>query len=186
MKLVPPAPAALGLAIGLAMGLASASAFAAGPQTGVINFTGYVVDTTCVVDANSTNMNVVLPNVDKTLLAQSNSRVGETAFVIRLTGCVDGPETKVVSARFAPDGNVNTDGTLANTGSATNVAIELVDRDSNVINIHADDLDTQAARGEYTADGVVNLRYVARYFSAQGNAGAGDVRAMANFQLVYQ
>ncbi|MCY1274147.1 S-fimbrial protein subunit SfaG [compost metagenome] len=168
--------------LAIAGSMACSGAFAAGPQGGVINFTGRVLDTTCVVDAGSTNMNVRLPDIDKTQLAGSNSSAGITAFSIRVTGCDASPDAALVSARFIPDGNVNAAGNLVNSGTATNIAIQLLDKDKNAINIQTD----QYLSAEPASGASIDLKYWARYFSELGNAGAGDVSAMANFELIYQ
>jgi major type 1 subunit fimbrin (pilin) len=172
-------------AIAAGMGMSSAS-IAAGPQSGVINFSGQVVDTTCVVNANSTNMNVELPAIDRSLLTAPSSSAGLTPFSISVTGCSPAPGANTVSAMFVADGNIDAAGNLVNTGTAENVAIQLLDKDQTPINIQNDPWSAQMDRGESAADGSVTLKYWARYYSQAGGASAGDVASMANFQLVYE
>jgi len=160
-------------------------------QTGQIQITGKVVDTTCSVDAGSSNVQVTLPNVDKSLLQNPGSNTGITPFSVKVSGCTAGTPgagTDVVSMAFVPDANVDMNGNLVNTGGASAVAVQLLDKNQQPINIHNDSYSAQVARGESTgaSGGNVNLNYFARYFSAAGSATAGTVAAQANFELVYQ
>ena len=159
-------------------------------QTGQIQITGKVVDTTCSVDAGSGNVQVTLPNVDKSLLQNPGSNTGITPFSVKVSGCTgsSGAGADVVSVAFVPDANVDMNGNLVNTGGASAVAVQLLDKNQQPINIHNDSYSAQVARGESTdvSGGDINLNYYARYFSAGGGAGAGDVATQANFQLIYQ
>ena len=159
-------------------------------QTGQIQITGKVVDTTCSVDAGSGNVQVTLPNVDKSLLQNPGSNTGITPFSVKVSGCTgsSGAGADVVSVAFVPDANVDMNGNLVNTGGASAVAVQLLDKNQQPINIHNDSYSAQVARGESTdvSGGDINLNYYARYFSAAGGAGAGDVATQANFQLIYQ
>ncbi len=159
-------------------------------QTGQIQITGKVVDTTCSVDAGSGNVQVTLPNVDKSLLQNPGSNTGITPFSVKVSGCTgsSGTGADTVSIAFVPDANVDMNGNLVNTGGASAVAVQLLDKNQQPINIHNDSYSAQVARGESTdvSGGDVNLNYYARYFSAAGGATAGDVATQANFQLIYQ
>lgn len=159
-------------------------------QTGQINITGKVVDTTCVVDAGSGNVQVTLPNVDKSLLQSAGSYTGITPFSIKVSGCTtsSGTGADTVSVAFVPDANVDSNGNLSNTGGASAVAVQLLDKGQQPINIHNDSYSAQVTRGESTdvAGGSIDLKYFARYYSAAGGATAGTVVSQANFQLIYQ
>ncbi|MDF3936384.1 fimbrial protein, partial [Pseudomonas citronellolis] len=171
--------------------LLAGASLAAGPfqaaqaaQRGQINITGKVIDTTCTVDTGSTSVNVPLSPIDKSLLADPGSYSGiNTPFQVKVTGCFAGnPATSagVVSMAFIADANVDMNGNLNNSGSAGNVAVQLLDKAQQPINIRTDSYAAQIARGEaVTASGEVNLKYFARYFSALGGASAGDVVAQA-------
>ncbi|MNH18530.1 Major fimbrial subunit precursor [compost metagenome] len=164
----------------------SANAVAAPPQTGVINITGKVTETSCVLDSSVTNLAVKLPSVDKDLLTSAQSSTGRTGFAMKVTGCADGVK---VSAAFVPDNNVDAYGNLKNTAAsaASNVQVQLLDQAQTAININTDDATTQLARA-VTVNGStpVTLQYYAQYYSLAGGAGAGDVAAMANYQLTYE
>jgi major type 1 subunit fimbrin (pilin) len=57
-----------------------AQAYAATPQTGVVNITGKVTDTSCVLDSAATTVSVKLPPVNKDLLSAAQSRPVVVAF----------------------------------------------------------------------------------------------------------
>ncbi|MBB4862539.1 major type 1 subunit fimbrin (pilin) [Pseudomonas nitritireducens] len=172
--------------IGLATAGLCAQAFAAAPQTGVINITGKVTETSCVLDSSNPNINVKLPTVDKDLLAAAQSSTGRTGFAIKVSGCADGVK---VSAAFVPDSHVDAYGNLRNSAAsgATGVQVQLLDKNHATININTDDATSQLARA-VTVNGSnpVTLQYFAQYYSQAGSAGAGNVAAMANYQLTYE
>ncbi len=171
---------------GLAAATLSAAAFAAPPQTGVINITGKVTETSCMLDASATNIDVKLPAVDKDLLSTAQSSTGRTGFAMKVIGCSEGVK---VSAAFVPDSNVDAYGNLKNSaaGGASNVQVQLLDKNHAAININTDDGTSQLARAvTVTGSTPVTLQYFAQYFSQDGNAGTGDVAAMANYQLTYE
>lgn len=168
------------------------SAFASGPQTGQINITGKVVDTTCSVNAASRDVTVQLPTVDSASLSGAGSSAAPTAFAITVDGCtaVQDQGVSTVSLAFVPDANVDTYGNLVNnaSGGAGNVAVQILDRNHRVVNINTDTVAEQLARGASmdVSGSSINLQYYAQYYSATGGATAGLVSALANFQLVYE
>ncbi|WP_166677018.1 fimbrial protein [Paraburkholderia caballeronis] len=172
-----------------AIGL-STSAFATGPQTGQIQITGKVVDTTCSVDAASQNVTVTLPTVDKSSLSSAASSAALTPFAITVDGCAQTDGADTVSVAFVPDSNVDANGNLLNqaAGGAQNVAVQILDNSRNVVNVNTDTVTAQQARGSSTdvAGAPVTLQYYAQYYSALGGTTAGAVSALANFQLVYE
>ncbi len=164
-----------------------AQAYAATPQTGRINITGKVTEESCVLDSTATTVTVKLPPVDKDLLSAAQSNAGRGGFSLKVTGCGDGVK---VSAAFVPDTNVDAHGNLKNsaaTGPASNVQVQVLDKNHQPININTDDATTQLARAETVSGATpVNLQYYLQYYSQAGGAGAGAVAATANFQLTYE
>ncbi len=163
-----------------------AQAYAATPQTGKINITGKVTTTSCVLGTSATNVTVKLPPVDKDLLSGAQSNAGRGGFSLSVTGCDNGVK---VSAAFVPDTNVDAHGNLKNnaaTDPASNVQVQVLDKDHNVININTDDATKQAARAVEVSGGATNLQYYLQYYSQAGGASAGAVAATANFQLTYE
>lgn len=164
-----------------------AQAYAATPQTGVVNITGKVTETSCVLGTSAASVNVTLPPVDKDLLSAAQSSTGRGGFSFSVTGCDDGVK---VSAAFVPNNHVDAHGNLKNsatTDPASNVQVQVLDKDHNVININTDDGTKQADRA-VTVSGAtpVELRYYLQYYSQAGGASAGNVVATANFQLTYE
>ncbi|GLZ86026.1 ferrous iron transporter B [Metapseudomonas resinovorans] len=181
MRLSKFAAASLLAGVGVSM-----HAVAAPPQTGVINISGKVTETSCVLDSSVTNLAVKLPSVDKDLLKNAQSSSGRTGFVMKVTGCADGVK---VSAAFVPDHNVDEYGNLRSisSGAARNVQVQLLDGSQTAININTDDATTQLARAVTVKGSTpVNLQYYAQYYSLAGDAGAGDVNVTANYQLTYE
>jgi major type 1 subunit fimbrin (pilin) len=88
-----------------------AQAYAASTKTGVVNITGKVTDTSCVLDSTATTVSVKLPPVAKDLLSAAQSKTGRGGFSLTVTGCSDGVK---VSAAFVPDSNVDAHGNLKN------------------------------------------------------------------------
>ncbi|KWT65564.1 Fimbrial protein-like protein [Comamonas testosteroni] len=128
-----------------------------------------------------------LPPVDKDLLSAAQSSTGRGGFSLSVTGCSNGVK---VSAAFVPNNHVDAHGNLKNsaaTGPASNVQVQVLDQNHNVININTDDADSQKARGvNVSGTEPVNLQYYLQYYSQAGGASAGAVAATANFQLTYE
>ncbi len=163
-----------------------AQAYAAPPQTGVINITGKVTDTSCVLDSTATSVSVKLPPVDKDLLSAPQSSTGRGGFALKVTSCSDGVK---VSAAFAPNSNVDAYGNLKNTAAnpASNVQVQVLDKNHAAININTDDATSQLARAVTVSGSTpTTLQYYVQYYSQAGSAGIGDVAAMANYQLTYE
>nr|BFD42783.1 fimbrial protein [Pseudomonas sp. FFPRI_1] len=161
-------------------------AYAAPPQTGVINITGKVTETSCVFDSTATSVSVKLPPIDKDLLAAPQSSTGRGGFSMKVTGCADGVK---VSAAFVPDSNVDAYGNLKNTAAnaASDVQVQVLDKNYAAININTDDATSQLARAVTVSGSTpVTLQYYVQYYSQAGSAGIGDVAAMANYQLTYE
>ena len=162
--------------------LFSASAVAASDNT--INFQGEVADETCSisVNGNAASPVVLMPTVSKADLAASGDVAGQTAFTVGLTGCT-GNSAKKISTVFVGN-NVTANVNLANTGTAQNVEVQLVDSKDAVINL----------TGGYTGDGDLTLAadetessatYNAQYY-ANGVAAAGTVAASLQYAVTYQ
>jgi len=155
-------------------------------STGVVNITGKVTDTSCVLDSSAKSVRVELPSVNKDLLADAGSSTGRGSVAFKVTGC---PEGLKVSAAFVPNSNVDANGNLKNTAGnpASNVQVQLLDKDYSPINIHTDNASSQLSRAVTVSGSTpVTLQYYVQYYSHAGEAGNGDVAAMANYQLTYE
>ncbi|WP_413283749.1 fimbrial protein [Vibrio sp. MA40-2] len=171
------------LALLSAVTILSTSVLAA--QANVITFQGEVTDQTCVVDVNGEEANpvVLLPTVSTSDLAADGNVAGTTEFNISVSGCTAGA-TGDISTVFVGN-QVTTAGNLGNTGSATNVDIQILDTASSAIDFTSDfngvgDLNlADATATEATAT------YKAQYY-ATGLSAAGTVNASLQYAISYQ
>lgn len=112
----------------IAMTAFPAISFAAASQN-TITFKGQVSDQTCQVSVNGNSGSpiVVLPTVASSDLDTAGKFAGETPFTIAVTGCT-APTTGDLNIKTTFLGaDVNAGGNLGNTGTAQNVAIQLLD-----------------------------------------------------------
>lgn len=169
----------LGLAI-IGLGLASSTVFAA--PDGTVTVTGKIVDQTCTVGGTSGDYTVVLPTVAKSSLATVATTNGDTKFTINLTACPIG-NVGVYYDNTNP--NTNTAGRLNNTGSATNVNIQLLNSAKTIIDLSKDHTGQNIVTSNVaTANGSASLDFYARYY-ATGATTAGNVSTTATYYVVY-
>ena len=148
---------------------------------GTITFTGKVVASTCTFNVNGGGASgtgaVALPVVFTSALTAAGNVAGNTPFNIVVSGC-DSNLTSV-QERFSGT-NIAADGNLKNTGTATNVEVQLLSGTTTVIN-----LNTNANSPVGTlASGGVTLNYSAQYF-ATGAAGSGLVNTAVAYTTNY-
>lgn len=148
---------------------------------GTITFNGEITSQTCSIASGGDNLTVTLPTVSAAGLNSAGATAGNIGFAIALTDC----DTSVnsVYANFEAGTNVDADGRLAITGSATNVAVELLDSASTPIVVGSDQQDS-ASRATIDASGNATLNYSAQYY-ATGAATAGSVSTSVTYSLVY-
>lgn len=169
----------LGLAI-IGLGLASSTVFAA--PDGTVTVTGKIVDQTCTVGGTSGDYTVVLPTVAKSSLATVATTNGDTKFTINLTAC---PVGNVGVYYDNTNPNTNTAGRLNNTGSATNVNIQLLNSAKTIIDLSKDRTGQNIVTSNVaTANGSASLDFYARYY-ATGATTAGNVSTTATYYVVY-
>lgn len=155
------------------------------PQTaradGTITFTGKVVANTCTFNVNGGGPGgsgaVALPVVFTSALTTAGNVAGNKPFNIVVAGC--DPNLTSVQEQFSGT-NVLADGNLKNTGSASNVEVQLLSGTTTVIN-----LNTNANSPVGTlASGGVTLSYSAQYY-ATGAAGSGLVNTSVTYTTSY-
>ncbi|EFC0622909.1 type 1 fimbrial protein [Escherichia coli] len=178
----------------LVISLGMASTFVTGSTLaydGTINFTGKVVDSTCVVKTGSDNLNVILPTVAASTLVHDGATTGLTRFEIKLENCAANVNGATgVKAYFEPSSNIDyATHTLKNTASgskATNVNIQLADgsNPATTLNIGENNGDQRSVAIPVTA-GEVTLPYYAQYY-ATGRATAGAVASTINYTVAYE
>lgn len=169
----------------IAMGvlLAASQVNAAAASDGTITFTGQINSQTCTVSVNGggSSASVTLPAVASSLLQTSGNTAGATRFNMDLTNCAT--QTGDVFAYFEQGANVNADGRLINTGTATNVDLQLVDDESNPLNVGSTDQLDSPKTGTLTA-GAATLSYAARYYSTGATTG-GTVASTVTYSINY-
>ncbi|WP_222987556.1 fimbrial protein [Psittacicella hinzii] len=182
----------LALASALALTLLAPSAFAnTAVQSGKVTFSGKVIDTTCYVKTDDQNKTVTLPSVAKSAFTKKGDVAGQTAFEITITGCTNvATGSNQGGVHWLVDANVDvTTGTLKNTltsGQATNVNLQLVDANLKTIKIGATD---DVSNINYVAlqnNQDKTVRFYAQYYATDTGVTAGDVQAIAKFELVYK
>lgn len=173
------------LALGIAASLTVMSSLTMAASENTITFQGEVTDETCSVTVNGNDASpvVLLPTVSASTLSTPGDTAGQTTFEVGVTGCT-GSETGVTISTVFVGNQVTVDGNLGNTGSATNVDIQVVDTADTPINFTGGfngggDLSLEA--GETSASAI----YAVQYY-ATGAATAGTVQASLQYAVSYQ
>lgn len=169
--------------ITLGLLLAAAHVNAAEASDGTISFTGNINSQTCTVSVNGagSSATVALPTVASSLLQNAGETAGATRFTVDLSEC--STTTGDVYAYFEQGSNVNADGRLTNTGTATNVDLELLDNAGTTLNAGSSDQTTSPVTATLV-DGAASLTYAARYY-ATAAATAGTVASSVTYSINY-
>ena len=153
---------------------------------GTITINGQVVANTCTVAVNggSNTGTVALKPAPTSALATTGSTYGDMPFTIAVTGCDSSLNGKSVLPYWS-GAQVNSNGRLRNTGTATNVDLQLLNQDDlTPIALNAPE-GGQGTTGATVASGAATMTYYARYY-ATGAATAGPVTSTVNYTLIYQ
>ncbi|MET2950084.1 fimbrial protein [Vibrio owensii] len=164
--------------------LFTSSVLAASANT--ITFQGEVTDETCTVAVNGESASpvVLLETVSKSQLTNNGDTAGGADFDISISGCTgDVAGVPNISTVFVGN-QVTGNGNLGNTGSATNVEIQILDTSGSAIDLTggfkgSNDLALAAGETSSTAT------YSAQYY-ATGAATAGTVNASLQYAVSYQ
>ncbi|MCT6592915.1 type 1 fimbrial protein [Pantoea dispersa] len=167
--------------------LSASCVFAA--QQNSIRFKGSVTAQTCnisVNDSTSAAPIILLQAAKVSDLTAAGNTSTPTTFSMKLTGCADpGTAGKDIKINFASN-NVDASGNLKNiatTSPATNVAIQLLDPDSQVINLSSGEATSKAFSLQSGADSA-EAQFTAQYI-ATGAATAGNVEASVQYAINY-
>lgn len=167
--------------------LGPVAAFAAGEMgQGTITFTGSVTEAPCSVSAADTNLAIDLGQVSKNLLTGTGKFGTAVPIEIHLTGCSFAAVTGNTAAPLSKvsvsfPGLTSTTGMVPNTGNATNVAIQMLNRDNTNLNFTTGSSETEMRNG----DG--SLQLFARIASNSATAaGSGSVTAKVTYMLNYK
>lgn len=157
-------------------------------STGTITFNGQLNSNTCdvVVDGQAADATVVLPTIGTNQLSSTGQTAGDTGFTMALNNCAGTLQT--ASAFFEAGATVDSvTGRLNNTGTATNVSLQLLDGSSPSRAVIEAGNQSQVSGNSYVniSSGSANLPYIVRYF-ANGATTAGTVVSSVVYSIQYQ
>lgn len=173
----------------LAVLLAAAATQSAFASDGTINFSGELVDSTCVVTVNGqvapAAATVTLPKVSAALLKTAKQTAGQTGFNIQLSACTGSSTTAAAYFEAGPGVNPLTNN-LFSKGAAKNVELQLIDATNNK-EIKAGDYSQEKSTShiQKNAAGSTILPYAVQYI-ATGEATAGTVIGTVTYSINYQ
>lgn len=176
--------ATLGAAVAFALAFSSSASAA----DGTITINGEITDTTCNISVNggAADATVVLPTVSASSLAAAGETAGATPFNIALSGCT-GTALGTATTWFESGLNVDsTSGRLNNTGTATEVQVQLLN--SGMAAIMAGGPQGGGGQNDIPVDistGDGTLNYYAQYY-ATAPSTAGTVVTSVEYTLVYE
>lgn len=154
-------------------------------DAGTVNFTGSVVDTPCVVEAQNQTLNVAMGQVKSAAFTGAASVAGTAQPIdIVLSECDTAGGTVKVKFTGAPAVD-NTSLALTQSGDeAKNVGIKIMEADGTT----ALGMGKDSAAATYV-QGTNTLHYTAQYVQTTGVAGdvtTGTANATTNFDLTYE
>ena len=166
-------------------GVAALASQAARAVDGTITFTGKVVANTCVFKVNGgrSSNTVVLPLVFTSALSAARNVAGNTTFTISDTGC--DPLLTSVQAYFNGANVDGTTGNLKNTGTATNVQVQLLNGTTTVMPLNAANATAQNSPVGTLSGGAATMNYSAQYIAVGGAATAGLVNTSVAYTINY-
>lgn len=155
---------------------------------GTITFNGAITATTCKINGGAApaNFTVTMPTVSTTTLAAADQTAGRTGFRIALTNCTAGGNVHTFF-EAGPTVDVGT-GRLINSGAATNVEVELLNKDGSAITVGASDgtgAGLQNSKSVAIVGGAANLDYYSQYHATGGASGAGSVTSSVTYDISY-
>ncbi|MFS7221228.1 fimbrial protein [Rahnella inusitata] len=172
------------VALGLLVAGYSMTASAVSDNT--ISFQGEVSDQTCEVTVNSDSAPVVLmPTAAASALTTAGSVAGKTSFDIALSGCTAATTATTINTMFS--GNlVDTanQGTLTNTGTATNVNLQLLDTDGSAIDLSSTWTSTKGELSLAETDTASSATFFVQYYATDA-ATAGTVAGSVEYAVSY-
>ncbi len=173
--------------LGVAVAFALAFSASANAADGTITINGEITDTTCNVSVNggAADATVVLPTVSASALAAAGETAGTTPFSIALSGC-SGTSLGTASTWFEAGLNVDgATGHLNNTGTATNVQVQLLNSSqAAIVAGGTPGTGTQNDVPVNISSGSGTLNYFAQYYATAQSTG-GTVATSVEYTLVY-
>lgn len=151
-----------------------------------VKFLGEVSTQTCTVDINgvSSNPMVLLPTVPSSALATQGDTAGATKFTVNLTGCTSESSTTAIKTVFVGY-NVTTNGNLGNTGSASDVSINLLDSDGTTTLDFTSGFATTSAMTLGSNATSTSQELTAQYYAEANSVSPGSVITSAQYAITY-
>lgn len=143
-----------------------------------LRFKAMIVDRTCTVSPESQNINVALGTWGTKNMVNVGDQTRPIPFSIRLTDC----SAKNVSLSFKGLQDTTNPQFLAlsDDSTATNVAIQILDKDRQLLPI-----ETFTKPVAVDTNKNLQLNFFANYFATRKNVTAGTANSTANFVLNY-
>lgn len=160
---------------------------------GTINFTGTILTNTCTISINNGTGaataavgTVTLPTVSKNSFSGVGDTTFGTAFTVALTNCDASLNGKTAMFNQFTSPNINANGRLNNTGTATNTQIALFSGTSSagtLINLSG----TSTNPTQVVAGNAASFNLYAAYYPtvAAATLVAGSVTSTVDFTLSY-
>lgn len=150
-----------------------------------ITFLGEVSDQTCEVAINGATANptVLLPTVSTADLAAAGSVAGETPFTLSVSGCtINATQALPIKTVFVGN-SVTAAGNLGNTGTATNVSLQILDAvGGNAVDLTG--VATVDGLNVAAGDSTASHDFAVQYY-AEGAATAGTVVSSVQYAISY-
>ncbi|AJJ11475.1 putative fimbrial protein [Yersinia rohdei] len=172
--------------ITLAIALFSASTtIAMAASNNTITFQGEVTAQTCSVSVNGVDANpmVLLPTVSSSDLDASGKTAGKTTFTLGVTGCASSAADIDIKTVFVAN-QVTTSGNLGNTGTATNVELQLLKDATTTTGINLNSNVAQDGIVLKAGDTSAEHDFAVQYY-ATGQAGPGSVIGSVQYAVSY-
>ncbi|WP_145492215.1 fimbrial protein [Yersinia rohdei] len=172
--------------ITLAIALFSAStSIAMAASNNTITFQGEVTAQTCSVSVNGVDANpmVLLPTVSSSDLDASGKTAGKTTFTLGVTGCASSAADIDIKTVFVAN-QVTTSGNLGNTGTATNVELQLLKDATTTTGINLNSNVAQDGIVLKAGDTSAEHDFAVQYY-ATGQAGPGSVIGSVQYAVSY-
>lgn len=163
-------------ALVLASGMAAFGA-QADQGSGVVTFTGSVIDAPCSIAAGDEDQTISLGQVSSSAVANGGTST-PVPFYIHLENCSVETATTVTTTFSGMDSSVE-GAVLGVTGNATDVGIVMTDGDSNSITLG------EATVGQNVVNGDNTLSYSAYIIGGEAPT-EGDFTAVTNWTLAYE
>ncbi len=149
---------------------------------GVINFTGNITDTACVVDVSSATQAVDLGTISVGAFSSGNGATAAAKrFNIQLNSCPESVSSAVVRFDGTTNGANQSILSLNSGATASNVGVAIYEQDSTTLI----PVGTSSASVTLNSTGLNTLTYFAKYM-ATGTVGAGTANSTASFSVTYQ